>query len=193
MENSYTVHNTFDLVADPVHFPITIGSEHFLVTQQDRRSIWDRRTWQLVRIFPTTLDSALQQVPCLLNQVPLQKVIEQLLALLTVFPNPTTTIDRPIPEATPPFKFHYEKQTSTDDLMIGPAEAPVVRHVHFVVDRGHWDKGCNTEQDWRIVKQTNQPMECDPGEGTSGMQSTFNDGNAYDLMKQRKEQQVFFW
>lgn len=200
MENSYTVHNSFELVADPVYFPIVIGNEYFFVMQQDRRSITDRRTWTVVRIFPPT-ENQPQPFAIQSNQIPLYQLIQQLLALVTFYPCPTTqTVERPIPVITQPFKFHYERQTSTDDLCYFQRmsalnsichEPPVKRHVQFTAGPNFTDKAINTDEHGC----TEQPMECDPGEGTSGRagQTNFGCDNAYDLMKQNKERQGWFW
>ncbi|EAT39118.1 AAEL009046-PA [Aedes aegypti] len=190
MDNSYTVHNSFELVADPVYYPITIGNEQFFLVQQDRRSIIDRRTWTVIRILPPT-DTQPQPFSNQSNQNLFCQLIQQILASLIFNPCLTSAIERPIAVTSQPFKFHYERQTSTDDLCyfqrfnsIGQNDPSERKYVHFSAD-----KSVNTDQNGR-----GQPMDCDPGEGTSsGVLPSFGTVDAYDLIKQQKERQGWFW
>lgn len=196
MNNSYTVHNSFELVADPVQFPITVGNEHFLVIQQDRRNITDRRSWTVVPIL-SSLDNPLQQISNQCNQIPPSQLLQQLLSLVTIYCNQIIpNVRLPVHASTEPFKFHYEKQTSTDDLeyfmrqncwnTFGHGEPQATKHVRFIVEPTFVDKCVNTDKG-------EHPMECDPGEGTSGgVQLNYGCDNAYNLMKHKKEQKGWF-
>ncbi|XP_055619164.1 uncharacterized protein LOC129764269 [Toxorhynchites rutilus septentrionalis] len=190
----HTIHNAFDMLGDPIHLPITIGNEQFIITQQDQRSVLDRRTWFLSRpVYNAITPTPPTQFLLCFNE---QQILQLLLASLTV--------RQPFPIVQPPWVFHYEKQTSTDDLpyfarksdtkrMIDRSDAgPVVKHVHFIVDQTHrQDAAVNTNS---LPTPPDVTMECDPGEGTSGnMDSSMGPESAYDHIKNRKKQVNWFW
>uniref|UniRef100_A0A1Q3FZX6 Uncharacterized protein n=1 Tax=Culex tarsalis TaxID=7177 RepID=A0A1Q3FZX6_CULTA len=195
MSNSIPIHsvqNSFELFADPVHFPITIGNDNFIITQQDQRTVLDQRTWYVTHVPnqlppPQNPQNDLPQLPHLLQQ--LVTILGQL--------QPGTT-GNGVPE---PFRFHYEKQTSTEDLAhhlrrIGlPMEPTLVKHVHFVVDRTSRDKGTATEDVTTTLTPDEHRMVCDSDEAAAEVSGGSREvvGSALDRIRKAKEGGSEFW
>ncbi|XP_058832737.1 uncharacterized protein LOC131690763 [Topomyia yanbarensis] len=148
----YTIHNSFQLLAEPVHFPFSFGNENFIVTQQDQRNILDRRTWFLSTPVSTLSTIPGQNLfPASPDQLSLQQLLHQLATILSMHQH----CSYPQQGKANPFNFHYEKQTSTDDLPYylrksgfdeaKPGEPPVVRHFHYVLNGMTRDMGVNTD------------------------------------------------
>ncbi|XP_052565385.1 uncharacterized protein LOC128093269 [Culex pipiens pallens] len=182
----HSVQNTLELFADPVHFPITIGNDNFILTQQDQRNILDRRTWYL-----THIPNQLQPPP----QNDLPQLLQQLVTILGQL--------QPGDGAQPsdPFWFHYEKQTSTEDLAyhlrrIGLPMEPttLVKHVHFVVDRTSRDKGTGMVDVATLSPDENR-MVCESDEGNAETSKGSREavGGALDRIRRAKEAGSEFW
>ncbi|XP_050088212.1 uncharacterized protein LOC126572718 [Anopheles aquasalis] len=150
---------TNELFSEPIHFPLVIGTEQFIVTQQDERIICDRRNWFLTKWqaavavpqtqAPTAVDGN-QQVLC----------------------NEIRNINAQNNRKSCVFCFHYDKQTTTDDLPyyqrldeLSRPEVKIVKHVHFHVEPTTKNKAVNTIWEWPV------PMDWDDtsssGEETS--------------------------
>ncbi|XP_058462114.1 uncharacterized protein LOC131437069 isoform X2 [Malaya genurostris] len=151
----YSIHNSSQLLAEPVHFPIAFGNEHFMVTQQDQRHILDQRTWYLssAPVYPLSSIASQYAFPPAPGQLPLQQLLHQLVTILSMHqqgPCPPQGNNGPVP-----FNFHYEKQTSTDDLPYymrrfgcdetKSGEPSVIRHFHYVLNAATQNKGVNTD------------------------------------------------
>ncbi|XP_055530138.1 uncharacterized protein LOC129721507 [Wyeomyia smithii] len=199
----YTLHNSFDLFADPIHTPITFGNEGFILTQQDQRNIVDRRTWYLSRpaYHPAPYSTALNPIqPPLVAQASLQELLFQLINFLSMHhPAPTATPTQN--QTLPLFNFHYEKQTSTDDLafyqrqhggpcFVEPKLPPMVQRIQYIVSRSIRDAGVNTDEPQPIPAETTAPMDYDPGEGTSAGPEKPAD---YCLINEKPGKKVQFW
>ncbi|XP_058116078.1 uncharacterized protein LOC131284318 [Anopheles ziemanni] len=167
-----------EMFADPVHHPIVIGNETFVVTLQDQRNIVDRRNWFLSRIDSTQLGNGPSQkanspLPAPFDLKTFVARLLQELSASAVPPTVPTSIQNATLKNRGVYCFHYDKQTDTDDLPYYQnrdrlaRKGPVVKHVHYYVECGTKSKATNTDE----------PMECDPITDDEDMNRVWDQNN----------------
>ncbi|XP_055602538.1 uncharacterized protein LOC129751196 [Uranotaenia lowii] len=202
----HSVQNAIEQVADPVHTPITIGHEPFLLTQQDQRSILDRRSWFLSKL-PVSSPECIWHFLCQLNPCLLEQLIQWIMH--QQFPQypPVKSIENmpalnfPCEPRVVPYQFHYEKQTSTEDLpwyqrgnkcleMIGDQSVMerAIKHVHYVIHQREFSNRDVQTMDRATFIGVGEPMECDPAEVQPPLAES-----ALDRIRQQKEQVSWFY
>uniref|UniRef100_A0A182JJG5 C2H2-type domain-containing protein n=1 Tax=Anopheles atroparvus TaxID=41427 RepID=A0A182JJG5_ANOAO len=159
----------YEMFSEPIHYPLTIGNETFVISLQDQRQIVDRRNWFLSRIESSRLpqyqsqnaDKAPSQHPLPVDmQALFVRLLQELQASVALQFAPLLA-QNVNPNQKESYCFHYPKQTDTDDLPYYQhrdrlsQEGRVVKHVHYYVECANKHKATNTED-------SGQHMDCDP-------------------------------
>uniref|UniRef100_A0A182N6G1 C2H2-type domain-containing protein n=1 Tax=Anopheles dirus TaxID=7168 RepID=A0A182N6G1_9DIPT len=158
----------YEFYSEPVHSPLVIGNETFVVTMQDQRNIIDRRCWFLSRhphahAQPAAVDrdQAYIFLQSLMAQLSRELHAKGYVSQMHL---PVQPVDL---GQSNTYCFHYEKQTDTDDLpyyqnrnrhMQGEK---VVKHVHYYVDAVVKSKATNTNTVQGASMETEEITDCE--------------------------------
>ncbi|XP_052890755.1 uncharacterized protein LOC128298969 [Anopheles moucheti] len=142
----------YEMCSEPVHFPLIIGNETFVLTMQDQRNIVDRRNWFLSRSSSALAAAPLGGENGPTNLYPLKgQILLELQANGAAFQMDTLPSQLIQGGQAKQFTFHYEKQTDTEDLSyyqnydrLKQGEM-VIKHVHYYVESAVKSKATNTE------------------------------------------------